>query len=565
MKMVSNGDSREHNRDGTNRPTHQNTEYLYPESTLSDKQLAALDKVIHPSEEQDFELPDTKKMAMLAPSDAEIKDRSLVKTVFLVIFLIIVVLAAGLAGFYYWWTTYSTFEYSLRSVAILEGRTVTPNDFLEPGEEMADISAVFQDPGFKPTEGLHFVQIILTKDLRTTEATAILYVVTPIEYYQHEFTEAGVGLRPIEFLSNADILRDVDFELHFTEEPLPLEEYLVGEYPIHLAFDDVPFEVMMHVVDTTPPTAATVDKTIQIGQEVSPEDFVTEIFDASPIASITFLEEPDVYARNDITVKVVITDVFGNEGVFTANLLIQLNQAPPVIEGSKNIDSEVGTPVLYLQGVTAHDDFGNELEVQVDNSGVDENSEGAYKAIYWAEDFSGNRAQVEVTVYVIGADPEYVNQRVGDILAGLINDNMTQLEKARAIHNWVRQNASPATIENGSQSIVAEAYRILNERRGDSRTYSAISELMLTRAGVPNRRIERIPGAAKEHHWLLINPDEKGWHHFDPFPTGLVLGDLTIMFNDTQAKDIARKVQAHNKTEDYYTYNKQMHPDVVQE
>jgi len=318
-------------------------------------------------------------------------------------------------------------------------------------------------------------------------------------------------------------------------------------------------------VDTTPPTATTVDKTIQIGQEVSPEDFITEFFDASPIASITFLEEPDVYARNDITVKIVIADDFGNEGVFTANLLIQLNQVPPVIEGCKNIDSEVGTPVLYFQGVAAHDDFGNELEVQVDNSGVDENTEGAYKATYWVEDYSGNRAEVEVTVHVIGADPEYVNQRIDDILAGLINDNMTQLERARAIHNWVRQNAQPATIENGSQSIVAEAYRILNERRGDSRTYSAISELMLTRAGVPNRRIERTPDAAKEHHWLLINPDEKGWHHFDPFPTSLVLGDLTIMFNDTQAKDIARKVQAHNGTEDYYTYDKARHPDVVQE
>jgi hypothetical protein len=164
---------------------------------------------------------------------------------------------------------------------------------------------------------------------------------------------------------------------------------------------------------------------------------------------------------------------------------------------------------------------------------------------------------------------------------------MTQVEQVIAIHNWVRRNMTRSTTGSGSESVTAVAYRALRDRRGDSSVYAALSEFMLTRAGIENMRVERFVGAsadgadsdtadggtadggtgnsAASHHWLIVNPDERGWHHFDPFPTGLVLGDLTGMFTAAQAQDIARRIRAHSRTENYYTFNTALFPEIVQE
>lgn len=540
-------------------------QHMYPESSLSAKQLEALHKVIGPSAEQNAEQAEVKQKAVQEPAELKIKGRSVVKTVLLVLFMAIILLAAGFAGWYYWWTTHSVFEYELQPIAILDGQSVAPNDFLYFGGGMTGVTAAFQESEFEPVVGFQFVPLTLMKDIRTAETAAVLYVLTPIEYIQHEFSESGMALRPSELLVNADIARDVPFTVRFTEDPLPLEDYPVGEFTLRLAFNDVPFTVMLHVADTTPPTAIAVNETIQIGEAVFPENFVTDIFDASPIASIAFLEEPNVFAKQEQSVMVVVEDAFGNTAVITAQLYILLNQMPPEIEGVADIESEIGTPVLYLQGVTAHDDFGRELEVHVDSSGVDENTVGTYTAIYWVEDYTGLRTEVEVTVHILSVDPEYVNQQVDAILDRIINDGMTQVEKALAIHNWVRWNMARSTTENVSQSLTEETHRALRDRRGDSRAYSSLSSFMLTRAGIENIRVERIPDAETRHHWLLINPDDRGWHHFDPFPTGLVLGDLTSMFTAAEAEDIARRVRAHNGVEDYYTFDTTLHPEVVQE
>jgi hypothetical protein len=540
--------------------------YVYPEATLSEKQMAELKKIVRPSAQRGAALQDSKQITMAEPIGIEIKDRSIAKTVVFIVVLIGILSAAGFAGWYYWWTTHATFEYTLQPVVILDGQSVAPNDFLYPGEEMAGVTAVFRDPDFVPAVGLHFVPLTLTLNLRTVDTAAILYVLTPIEFLQHELSVEGVILRPVEFLSNADITTNVSFNIRFSEEPQPLEEYPVGTFPLHLSLNDVPFEVMLHVIDTTPPTAMPVNRTIQIGEEVFPEEFVTDIYDASPIASVAFLNEPDIFARQDTIVSVVIEDIFGNGAVFHAELFVMLNQTPPVIEGVPGIiESEAGTPVTYDPGATAYDDFGRELEVYIDNSGVDEETVGTYIAVYWAEDLTGLRTEVEVTVHVISVDPDYVIQQVDELLSRVINDRMTQAQKTLAIHNWVRWTVANTTTGSGSRSVTEEAYMAIRERRGDSHVYASISELMLTRAGIPNMRIERTHDAETNHYWLLVNPDGLGWHHFDPFPTGISLSDRTSMFTDSQAKEFAQRIQAHSGVEDYFAYDAGLYPDIVQE
>jgi len=321
---------------------------------------------------------------------------------------------------------------------------------------------------------------------------------------------------------------------------------------------------MLYVEDTTPPTATAVAKSILIGEEVSPRDFVTDIDDASPIESITFVDEIDSYPRRDQIVEVAIEDIYGNRLIVAAALTVQLNQEPPVIEGTGTIESLIGNPIMYRQGVTAYDDFGRELEFEVDSSGVDQHTEGMYSATYYVEDFTGLSTQVEIIVHVLNIDPEEVNQRVDEILAGVLSEGMTQKEQAQAIFTWVRRSITYAASRGGPQSSYEGAYRALRDRRGNCYIYYSISEVMLTRAGIPNMRIQRIPGTPTTHLWNLINPDGLGWHHFDSLPTRFGFNPQMYFFTATQAASYSRTLAEVHGSPNYYTYDPEMYPEIVQ-
>ena len=546
--------------------------HVYPKTTLSDRQLEALQKVIGPGTEPESrrrgsgQAGGRKVSKRRAEQEAfGIDDRStysLVRTVFLVIFIVLFASAAGFSGWYYWWTTHATFEHELQPIVVLEGQHFDPNAFLYPGEEERGLSVVFQDPGFEPAVGLQYVPLTVKLGWRSVENAAALYVLEPIEYYQHEFKAEGAVLRPVEFLSNPETARGVPFEIRFAEAPLPLDSYEVGEYKLLLALNDIPFEVTLTVVDTTAPTATGVAQEIRIGDEVFAEYFVTDIHDYSPIHSITFAEEPNVHSRETQTVKIAIEDIFGNVGTVTAELTILLNQMPPVIDiPTFMIESEVGATIDYLQGVTALDDFGRPLEVHVDDRAVNVDEEGVYIAIFWAEDLSGNRMEEDVTVYIIAVSPETVYAMVNEILDRIVNDSMTDVQKVRHINDWIRWSTRGATTESEVTSTLGGAYIALRDRQGDYNIISALAQVMLTEAGVENMFITRHPDAETSHRWNLINPDSKGWHHFDGYPTGLGLGNGQMsMFTDERAQDFANRI----KMEDYYKYDKDQYPEVVQ-
>ena len=559
---------------------------VYPKAALSDKQLETLKKVIGPSAQGDSSDPEQgsrdpamssddaadpgkkkkKKKRITNPDEIVIKDRSVAKIIFWVLFIVLLLAGAGLAGFYYWWTEYATFEYELQPVVILDGQNVSPGSFLAPVEEMTGVSAVFQNTEFEPAIGLQYVPMTLHLGLRTVEASAALFVLTPIESIVHEFTEEGMPLRPVEFLANPEVAARVPFDIRFTEPPLPLDEYPVGEFTLRLALNDAPFEVTLHIVDTTPPSAISVDHMIIIGEMVSPADFVTEVFDASPIESITFVSEPDVFAFTpEQPVQVVVEDIYSNSATFSATLFIQYNEFPPVIEGVTELfESETGAFIDFLQGVTAYDDFGRVLDVHVNTDEVDIDTEGTYTAFIWAEDYTGLYSEVEVTVHILRVSPEYIYSRADDILSSIIRDSMTQAQKVRAINEWIRWSIRTETTETTSESFLANAYKAIDERKGDYHVFAAISELLLTRAGIPNMRIERIAEAETGHVWNLVNPDERGWHHFDTFPNSLGLGSNSVsMFTGAQAKTFAERIETRSKIKDYYTYDPDLYPEIV--
>jgi transglutaminase-like putative cysteine protease len=388
-------------------------------------------------------------------------------------------------------------------------------------------------------------------------------VLTTIDQIQNEFTAPGPELKPVDFIANADVAAGTPFDVRFIEEPLPLEDYPVGEHTLRLSLNGAPFEVKLYVTDTTPPTATAVSRAIKIGESVTPYDFVTDIIDASPIGSVTFIREPDIFAKRDQIVEVAIEDIFGNRDVFVSSLTVLLNETPPVIEGATTIQAMVGSAILYRQEVTARDDFGREIDLHIDNRGVDVNTTGTYTATYWAEDLSGLRTEVEVTIYVIDIDPTDIETQIDEILSRIITDDMTQLQQVLAIHRYVRSNIRFAGVRGRPDSVYEGAALALQLRSGNCFAFYSLSEMLLTRAGIPNMRIMRVPTAPSAHFWNLVNPDDLGWHHYDAFPAFAASGDRGSFFTDSQAESFTLVMKEHNKRNDFYTYDRTLYPEVV--
>jgi hypothetical protein len=219
---------------------------------------------------------------------------------------------------------------------------------------------------------------------------------------------------------------------------------------------------------------------------------------------------------------------------------------------------------MYRQGVIAHDAFGRQLDFEVDSSDVDQNKKGIYTATYWVEDVCGLRTEVMVTVDIVDIDPQWVDDKVDGILAKILKEGMTQAEQTRAIFSWIRSNMRYAATV-GPQSVYEGAYRALQDRQGSCYVFYSISEVMLTRAGVPNMRIERIPGQSTKHRWNLVNPDGLGWYHFDATPTRLSnINRLMYMFTDSQADDFAKQLLISNGIPHFYKYEPELYPEVMQ-
>jgi len=231
----------------------------------------------------------------------------------------------------------------------------------------------------------------------------------------------------------------------------------------------------------------------------------------------------------------------------------------------------VGNPIVFLDGVTAFDDFGRDIErdlgkeIEIINSNVNINRAGAYKATYRAEDLTGLYTEITVDVFVLSIDPEYVNERVDEALAEILEPGMTQVEQVRAIHSWVRENITDSGTRGDPPNLYTAAYRALRDRRGNCYNFFAISSVMLTRAGIPNLQIDRVPGYQFNHRWNLVNPDDLGWHHFDSRSPLDSINDQLYMFTASQAVRFNELIAAsrEGRVTGYYDYFPSLYPPIV--
>ena len=502
------------------------------------------------------------------------------------ILLIVIIGSALTGGFFYWWINFAEFTYTLQPVVIIEGQTVYADDFLPANERTRGITADFQNPAFAPVPGPMTVPLTLKLKLRSLETNATLYVLTPENEITHEFRSEAPDLTPSDFVTNAQIARGIPYELYFVEQPLPLRDYSVGEHTLRMALDGMPFEAKLTVTDTTPPFAHPVDVVIEIGEELTPEDFIEDLYDHSLIESVAFFEneqgETSLIAMQDRDVYIEITDIHDNSAVLKSSLSIIKNSSPPVFTGVEAlsvggrtvIESLVNSPVPYPEEVVAHDDFGREIAIVIDDTTLDINTIGEYSILYIAEDFSGFRTDFEVQVFIIDVDPEEVNAWVDAKLSEILTPEMTFERKLRAIFNTVR-NTIAVTTSPGDEwtgSVYTAAHHAINSRRGDYYHFYALSEIMLTRAGIENMRIERSESSSysNEHLWNLVLDDETGgWYHYDSTPATnwITMNSIQHMFTekDSELIDEHIRIALGRSTKGYYSFDEFMYPEIVAE
>lgn len=289
-----------------------------------------------------------------------------------------------------------------------------------------------------------------------------------------------------------------------------------AEKSVSLRVDGVVYQVMMYIVDTVPPTLKVQDIESFTLLPWQAEDFVVSAEDVTEL-SFSFKEEPDVNFVGEQTVEIIARDEGGNETVKEARLTLQTDEEPPVINGVSDLSVLVGSSVSYKKNVTVTDNCPRGLDWRVDNSAVNLSVEGVYPVTYIATDYAGNKTTVtaSVTVRPKVYDENEVYALADAVLARIITPEMTPIDKLRAIYNYNMRHIS-YTGHSEKGNWVRAAYEGLADGKGDCYVYASTAKTLLTRAGIANMDIAKIPSKTS-HFWNLVDIGE-GWYHFDTTP-----------------------------------------------
>lgn len=285
---------------------------------------------------------------------------------------------------------------------------------------------------------------------------------------------------------------------------------------VSLKVDGMVYEVDLHIVDTVAPEVAVQDVRNFTLLPRAAEDFIVSVEDVTKVTAV-FKKEPDVTLIGEQTVEISVTDEGGNETVKSAKLILEEDTEAPVINGVADLSVFVGDAISYKKNVTVTDNCPEGLEFTVDNSAVNLSAEGIYPITYTAKDFAGNEttAMANVTVRARVYDEYEVYARADSVLANIITPDMSPMGKVEAIYRYIQTHIAYIS-HSEKESWVRAAYEGLVEGRGDCYVYACTAKVLLTRAGIANIDIAKIP-TRTSHFWNLVNLGD-GWYHFDTTP-----------------------------------------------
>lgn len=337
-----------------------------------------------------------------------------------------------------------------------------------------------------------------------------------------------------------------DFVLTGKEKIMLTEDINIttpSKQDVEIQVDGVVYKSILNIVDTVAPVVEVQDLSAFAKQPLSPEDFVVSIEDATQV-TVEFADEIDTSQIGEQSVKLRFTDEGKNTVTADATLTLKEDTQNPEIIGARDISHIIGDTISYRKNVTVKDNCEQGLQLLIDDSKVNLDAEGVYPLTYKAVDASGNTSSVtvQVTVKKRAYSLDEVYSYADKVLASIITNDMSGYDKLRAIFNYVKGHVS--YIDNSDESNwVKGAYEGLVLRKGDCFVFASTARALLTRAGIQNIQVAKIPDTVT-HFWNIVDIGE-GWYHFDTCPRR----DHTSIFywTDAQLMDYsARNNNSHN-------------------
>lgn len=304
------------------------------------------------------------------------------------------------------------------------------------------------------------------------------------------------------------------------------------------------------------------------GDRPEPEDFLSD--DARKRChedgvTVAFAVEPEFDRVGTHKVMLLLRDGEGNERELLTRMVVVEDTTPPTLQGVKEISARVGEGLILRAGVSAVDDCFGEVEWTVDASAVDTSREGIYSATYRATDASGNATErvVYVHVYTQEIRREMLWSKLDPLLNTLYDEGDSIEQKCRAIHAFVQGSISYFPISDKSDPVRAAYDALFVKGRGDCYSYFSSAMMMLERAGIEYRTIERVHEEGLEtHFWLMVNLAPNGetprWYHFDPtLVEGGGAAGKGCLFTDAQLDEYNKKDPG------FYDYNRDEYPSTA--
>lgn len=387
--------------------------------------------------------------------------------------------------------------------------------------------------------------LVVLKDLGGNE-TVLECLLTVAPVYDEVLVEAGSEAPSVEAFVMEGIVAELGTDLTECDYTVP------AQIEVEIKVEEQSFYSTMNIVDTVAPKVETQDIQGFFNVPYKAEEFVASVEDVTQTTA-KYVTEPDVSKEGEQTVEICVVDAGGNEVVKSAKLTVSQDTQAPEIKGVEDLYVFIGDSVSYKKRVKAIDNCSHGLELEVDNQGVNLSVEGTYPITYTAKDFAGNETTASCNVIVKKQEysEDEVNALADKVLAKILKEEMSPYEKLDAIYKYTRGNIGYIS-HSEKGNWVRAAYEGLVDRQGDCYVYACTAKVLLTRAGITNMDIEKIP-AKTRHYWNLVDVGE-GWYHFDTTPRK----DKSVFFMMTD-EELMNYSRTHN---DSHNYDHSIYPEV---
>lgn len=190
-----------------------------------------------------------------------------------------------------------------------------------------------------------------------------------------------------------------------------VDERHTGSYEAVVRHGGSEFVYTVTIQDTVPPEILWKEGQIYLSAEdvCRVEDVIEGVSDVDALAQAFFWQEGELLSEIDFDgtgqfgLEILARDSAGNETRGNVSVIVD---TPPVLSGMRNFYVAAGSSPDYLEQMEAWDDVDGSLTqyIQVDDSDVDLEREGAYQLRYLSVDSYGLETEAKVRVLVASED-----------------------------------------------------------------------------------------------------------------------------------------------------------------